>query len=60
MADIDNDEHSMIDQVPQDFVNPWQFATLGQGSTDVASSDDYDIPLGVESDIQHLEIEAKT
>ncbi|PCH61647.1 MAG: hypothetical protein COC05_00435 [Gammaproteobacteria bacterium] len=53
------DEHSMIDQVPQDFLNPWQLATPGQGSINVAPPHDDDIPLGVESDVQHLEIEVK-
>ncbi len=51
-----NDEHSSVDQVPQDFVSPWQVVTTSHASTSNEELSADDIPLGVESDIQHLDI----
>lgn len=59
MNDNNNDEHSLIDQVPQDFVNP---ADLKSATTNIAkelSAAVDDVPLGVESDVQHLDLESK-
>ncbi|MBL1294378.1 MAG: hypothetical protein COB61_010975 [Thiotrichales bacterium] len=59
MIDNNKDEHSLVDQVPQDFVNPVEIvmptAALVGGELLVAD----DVPLGVESDIQHVDLEPK-
>ncbi len=57
MMDNNNDEHGLVDQVLQDFVNPWQAADLEESNAEAAPFDDDGIPLGVESDVQHLKIE---
>ncbi len=56
MTDNNNDEHSLVDQAPQDFVSPWQAVATSRHSTNNEEFGPGDVPLGVESDIQHLDL----
>lgn len=51
-----NDEHSLVDQVLQDFVSPWQAVAMSNHCTNNEEFSADGIPLGVESDIQHLDL----
>ncbi|MBL1432438.1 MAG: hypothetical protein COB94_003190 [Gammaproteobacteria bacterium] len=53
-----NDEYGMVDQVPQDFVNPVQVAATISRVMGNEQMDFEDIPLGVESDVQHVDLHA--
>lgn len=57
----DSDEHGTIHQVPQDLIEIWQYDDAEKVEATMAhpSVHGEEIPLGVESDIQHLELGAK-
>ncbi len=57
-----NDEHTLVDHVQQDASLPWQIAEPKRESlaTEQSSSTvGEEVPLGVESDIQHLHLESQ-
>lgn len=59
MSDNNKDEHSLVDQVPQDFVSPVKIAMPTAASVDGESLAADDVYLGVESDIQHVDLGTK-